>query len=73
MYVHGRHLGHVTITIWRNFVRPTHGGSRQNLASIRQVASEEKMFENVDDGWTDGWQHAYLHYKLKNEPLAQLS
>ena len=37
-----------------------------NLASIGQVASEEKMFENVDDGWRTT--NAYLSYHLTNEP-----
>ena len=32
------------------FVPPPHGGSTENLASVVPVASEEKMFENVDDG-----------------------
>ena len=32
------------------FVPLTHGGSTKNLALIGPVASEEKMFESVDDG-----------------------
>ena len=34
----------------QNFFPPTHGYSIWNLASIGTVASEEKMFENVDRG-----------------------
>ena len=38
------------------------------------MASEEKSFEYVDDGQTDGWTtDACLYYKLTNEPSAQMS
>ena len=42
------------------------------LASMGLVASEKKMFENVDD---DGQRtaEACLYYKLTNEPSAQVS
>ena len=44
-----------TLVMWpgpfeQNFFFLTHGGSIWNLASTGPVASEEKMFENVDDG-----------------------
>ena len=39
------------------------------------MASEEMLFENVDDnGRTDGWTtDACLYYKLTYEPSAQVS
>ena len=48
------------------FFPPTHGGSiLWNLASIGLVASEEKMFQNVD---VEQIAEACLYYKLTNEP-----
>ena len=46
IYGHGGHLGHVTWTIYTNFASPSQGGSTYNLASIGQVVSEKKTFEN---------------------------
>ena len=39
-----------------NFVPPSQGGSKWNLASIGPMVSEEKMFENVDNKHTYGRQ-----------------
>ena len=41
------------------------------MAMIEQVVLEKKMFEIVDDGWTDAG--AGVYYKLTYEPLAQVS
>ena len=49
------------------------GRFKQTLASICQVVSEEKMFENVDiltHIWTT---EVYLYYKLTSEPSTQVS
>ena len=48
IYGHGGHLGHVTCTIYINFIPPSRGGSTQNLALIGQAVSKEKIFEIVD-------------------------
>ena len=56
------------------FVPPSHGDSIWNLAPIKQVVSEEKMFKEC--GWrTDRRRttETYLSYKLTNEPLPQVS
>ena len=56
----------------QTFIPPSKGGSIWNLASICQVVSEEKMFENVDIHTyihTYIWMtEAYLYYKLTYEP-----
>ena len=45
-----------------------------NMERIGLTASEEKLFENVDDGWTDvQTTDACLYYKLTYEPSAQVS
>ena len=49
IYGHDGHLGHVTWTIYINFLPPSHGGSTWNLVLIGQVISEKKMFENNGD------------------------
>ena len=58
-------------------VPPTHRGFTWNLALTCPVASEEKIFGNVDGRRTtdDGRRtaDAYLYYKLTNEPSAQVS
>ena len=46
------------------FVHLTHRASTYNLASICPVASEEKMFENVDGRWTTD---AYLYCELMRQ------
>ena len=46
---YGGYLGHVAMTSWQTFVPQTHGGFIWYLASIRPVASDEKMFKNVDN------------------------
>ena len=47
----------------KKFSPHPHGGSIWNLASTGQVASAEKMFENVDVRRTT---EAYLSFKLTN-------
>ena len=70
IYGHGGHLGYVTWTIYINFRSPFPRWLHINLALIGQAVSEEKMFENVDDGRTpDPW----VSYKLTGEPSAQVS
>ena len=55
IYGHGGHLGHVTqIPGYKLSFRYPTGDSIWNSASISPVVSEEKMFENLDDGWSDG-------------------
>ena len=50
----------------QTFVPPSQGGSTWNLASIGQVVSKEKMFENVDARTYTGTTEAYPYYKLTN-------
>ena len=54
----------------QTFFPPTHGGSIWNLASIGPVASEEKMFWNVDVQRTA---EACLYYKFTSESSDQMS
>ena len=77
IYGRGGHLGHVTWTIYTNFRSPFPRRLHiKFLALIGQAVSEEKMFENVDDGrrrtdrrTPDPW----VSYKLTSEPSAQVS
>ena len=48
IYGHGGHLGHVTWTIYINFLSPFEGGSTYNLALIGQAVSKGKTFEIVN-------------------------
>ena len=54
IYEHGGHLGHVTWTIWTNFL-PSHRGSIWILTLIGPV-----VFKQTTE--------AYLYYKFTNEP-----
>ena len=62
------------LVIWpkpfeQSFVPLYQGGSIWNLASVGPWVSEEKVFENVDNIHIHIWKtHAYLYYKLTNEP-----
>ena len=63
----------------QTFVPPSHGESIWNLASLRRVLSEEKLFKEcgrqTDSRQTDARRttEAYLSYKLTSEPSAQVS
>ena len=54
IYGRGGHLGHVTQIPGTNFRSPDLGRLHMKYGFNRPVVSEKKMFENLDDGWTDG-------------------
>ena len=49
----GGHLGHVSWTIYINFIPSSQYGSISNLALIGPAVSEEKTFDIVDDDNAD--------------------
>ena len=53
IYRHGGHLGHMTLTIYINFLSPFLRRLHIKLALIGQAVSEEKMFGN------NGYVHVY--------------
>ena len=54
IYGRGDHLGHVTWTIYVNFLSPFPMRLHINLALIGQAVSEKKMFEHCGRRQTDG-------------------
>ena len=72
IYGHGGHLGHVTWTIYINFLSPLPRRLHIKLALIGQTVSEEKTFEIVN-GRTTTDAGPWVSYKLTYEPMAQVS
>ena len=53
IYGRGGHLGHVNQTPGINFSSPIPLRLHMKFGFNRPVVSEEKMFENLDDRWSD--------------------
>ena len=63
---HGSHLGHMTKTVWTNFLPPSHWGSIWNLA-LTDPAVSEKMFEECGRQTTDRRAHTITEPKGSGE------